>query len=707
MGNQALCGEAAQAHCIERCTMHHDGFQVDAEICDPAGAVFDETLEGLNELDRQLLTFSSSANTIAVRWLLKLGATWHASDSNATSCLHAACRSGAPSIVATFLRLAREEKSLTSISKPDCAGWTPLHIGVFMGRTSVVSLLLEARAEVGLKNKAKQSALDLCSDSKLRGMLGADSSVKPKPVDPQGQFRDILVHSHSDRVIPEEPGELWLQTVRFEPFFVPRIPIIMEKDREKSFSLSMMLPNLGRDIFNRQPGRGLAFIVSSGCARDYPLDLVAFMRCNRHCLDPCQIGQFLGEDFSLSKILRLEFINSLGLLHSGVLASLCKAFAHFRPPGDLQKVDRLASGIAEVWWRQHHRKGTHPPTDLDENVDVDGTLGDAELEGFVLLRQLASPDVLHRLLFSVILLHGNLHGSLKGTGPLTLEGWLAVNDGIASAGRNIPRRVLVSLYHAVARQNVEQLHLGGSASSKGSPGDKPLPPEEEEVEERADAKQETGASHSAVAKHAQVEGWVRIVGRRLPLPNPGGQKDYGAEYSGVSSVLSEATASSRRHMGEASWPQRVDASSSLASAPGAPAQDAVWLSLCDAILFLSSSRQQNSSPFAFVYLRVVRFAAIDPPRRTIILDGTSGNLAHPALLQMVFLLPDGRWQSYGIPRLEMEMCDDVDFDTWLQLFTVLSKIDSEAPKMPTMIQKPRSMPTKTASQTPPSVAALG
>merc|ERR1719331_1051695 len=71
----------------------------DAHSCDPAGAIFRETLEDLNEVDRLLLLFCSSSNLAAVRWLFILGASPDACDTNGTTCLHTACRSGSVAIV--------------------------------------------------------------------------------------------------------------------------------------------------------------------------------------------------------------------------------------------------------------------------------------------------------------------------------------------------------------------------------------------------------------------------------------------------------------------------------------------------------------------------------------------------------------------------------------------------------------------------------
>merc|ERR1719487_411792 len=144
--------------------------------------------------------------------------------------------------------------------------------------------------------------------------------------------------------------------MRYEPFFVPRAPLIQSQDLPGGSA--SQLTDMGKSIFNRQPGRGLAFVVACGCTRDYPIDLVAFLRGSG--LDAGQVGHFLGEAFSLSKILRLEFINSVAFTNTGVVASLTKAFANFKVPPDLRKIDRIMHSLAEVWWRQHDRKdGPH------------------------------------------------------------------------------------------------------------------------------------------------------------------------------------------------------------------------------------------------------------------------------------------------------------------------------------------------------------
>lgn len=98
MGNKLFCNESGV--CPKAQVQHGVENELfdDTSACDSAGAVFTETLEELNEVDRLLLLFSASRNLAGVRWLIRLGANPDACDTNGTTCLHTACRSGSVTI---------------------------------------------------------------------------------------------------------------------------------------------------------------------------------------------------------------------------------------------------------------------------------------------------------------------------------------------------------------------------------------------------------------------------------------------------------------------------------------------------------------------------------------------------------------------------------------------------------------------------------
>merc|ERR1719238_36251 len=104
--------------------------------------------------------------------------------------------------------------------------------------------------------------------------------------------------------------------------------------------------------------------------------------------------------------------------------------------------------------------------------------------------------------------------------------------------------------------------------------------------------------------------------------------------------------------------------------PGVPVEDAVWLSLCGSLLFLSVGKA--GSPFAFVLLDRVRFAGVEPARSTLILDGGEDDEGRLCSLHLVFLLPDSRWQVLEAPQIAIEVCDKSQLETWVLCLSELS-----------------------------------
>lgn len=180
--------------------------------------------------------------------------------------------------------------------------------------------------------------------------------------------------------------------LRFEPFFVPRTAVMKEGGAD--------LQKLSEAIFNQRPGQGLAFVVATGCIRDFPVELSAFLGQRGICSS--QVGSFLGEDFALSQTLRLEFINSVRLIGTGVVSCLAKVFKTIVIPTEMVKIDRLVDGIAQIWWRQHEQLAKK------EGDDSQAKDEDPEVHGMELMRSLGNYDVLHQLMFATILLHWNL-----------------------------------------------------------------------------------------------------------------------------------------------------------------------------------------------------------------------------------------------------------------------------------------------------------
>jgi len=676
MGNRALCcGRVCPKVNIASNDLYEDS------SCDPAGTVFRETLEDLNEVDRLLILFASSCNLAAVRWLVLLGANMAACDANGTTCLHAACRSGSLSVVRYL------SNEMADLEATDEAGWSPLHVAAFMGRRSVAAHLMERGVQLNGRTTRGLAPVDLCSDSWLRQALlgcaaqrlrGTGTEEKPEPW-------------RYDR-IQEAEGDVHLATrLRFEPFFVPRTAPVKVAGVD--------LKPIGLEIINRRPGQGLAFLVATGCVRDFPIEISAFLLENR--VNLARLGDFLGEEFSLSNTLRLEFFNSVRLTGTGVVSSLAKVFEQIHIPSDMQKIDRLVDGVAQIWWRQHEQHQGYPQP-FDEDLSEERFGNDDEMRGNELMSVLANYGTLHQLMFSAVMLHWNLYAPLPPSKRLSLDQWLALSNDIGGPEDptlQVPRRI----YSTLSGSFVPQLQIWATNAQRGQG----LTPRE-----------------GLAASTADVEGWVRLVTGGFPSP---AAFSGTATYQHVRGILSEATGTadlaSPGHSrpgpdsqldegyedGAACGPAMLPSTPSYASvfprfdcrdgnkprAPNGVQTDQVWLSLRQGLLFFAA-KGQDWAPYAFLHLERTHVIGFNEKTLSLTLASSSAGIHHSSLdavyevkgqvdsewcrteqgpqqsseeeatpIRLVLLLPDGRWQVLELQRVQIQVPDEARLQLWL------------------------------------------
>jgi len=378
-----------------------------ASGCDPAGAVFDDTLGGLGELERAAFRFAGSANLAGLRWLFVFGAGQEVTDTNGTTLLHAACRTGSFPIVQELVSRG------LPLDAMDCAGWTPLHVASCVGRQDVSVFLLQNGAPSSFRNAKGQTPKDVSCQTWSRDVVRISTS-KSRPVRPAREGEGNSLH--------------------FEPFFVPREAPFEEltADREE-------LHQLGVELLDLSPGHGIAFVVALGIVRDYPVEINNFVV--RTGIDPARFCDFLGEEYPIAQTLRLEFLNSLPLLWTGALSALQVLFTDLAIPKDWQKVDRLIRGCAHFWWRRHE-EGQEKP----HMVPRDGIkTRRGEVTGLDLQKALIGVDSLHRLMFSSLM----LYKWLRSGKHMSLGSWVQLNMGIDSNGGDVPAFVQKGIYEAL------------------------------------------------------------------------------------------------------------------------------------------------------------------------------------------------------------------------------------------------------------------
>mmetsp|Transcript_45881 Transcript_45881/g.109253 ORF Transcript_45881/g.109253 Transcript_45881/m.109253 type:complete len:758 (+) Transcript_45881:142-2415(+) len=733
MGNRPpTCGKSCTS-CAADCARPVNGFTDELEDDrpggDPAGATFEETLEDLNSLDRNLMLFCATSNLAAVRWLLHLGAHWDVCDTNGTSCLHVACRAG---VLAVVQELARHEHLLEAT---DVAGWTALHIAVLMGRSEVVVHLLKSGASPFARNTKGQLPSELCADSATQEVLqsfqahckatqsqteaavggGGVSSSKTAAAAavawrPNGKDGARMQSAESDIVAAR---------LQYEPFFVPRQPFLRSSHFKKD------LQRIGVSVLDVQPGYGLSFLVASGVVRDYPVDLSSFLR--RSKVNPTQVGSFLGEAFSLSHTIRLEYVNSVSLRDTGVVSAMVRAFNTMHLPDDLQKVDRLVHAVARIWWRQHEKLAK----DKDASAQGDGGGGGGglqssgfatstsaddgevqqlhELIGLELKQYLSSADALHQMMFSTVLLHWYMHRDGSGfRRMMDFRSWKELNAGIEASASNVPDHVLQRIHSIVTSGFIRELAVAApQGSRKETPQSQLRPSAGGEGGGGADAGGGLGKGTSqqqqlpswtslvqatAPLSTPPIEGWAQLVGGGFPhATNPTGAPTV--SHKSISSIFSEVTdysglmqksafeAHLDRQAGKAL--RQASRGMSVDSVPAGRRDDWVWITCgCDLMFFATDPH--SGSPYAFTDLKKLALFALRPQTKTVTLvgggdaecrmplaaDSAGGALQSSAggapvpPITIVVLLPDGRWQELCLGKLELRVPKVSDLDAW-------------------------------------------
>lgn len=686
----------------------------DTSSCDPAGAVFKETLEDLNEVDRLLMVFASAANLAGVRWLFVLGANSEACDTNGTTCLHAACRKGSLAIVKEFIMRA------VSLNTTDAAGWSPLHVALFMGRRQVAIQLLQHGADPLLRNSRGQLPAELSSDVWLREAVSKCAAHRQQspgePWQPPSHINDV--------------GDIEISSrLRFEPFFVPRAPVV------KVTAGQAEMQRLSLEIFNSRPGQGLAFIVAVGCARDFPVELSGFL--SESHVDPVQVGQFLGEDFSLSQTLRLEYINSVRLAGTGIVTCLAKVFELFVIPTDMQKIDRLVDGIAQIWWRQHEQiadpEGGHERSSREDEA--------GEVQGVQLMRYVGTYDVLYQLMFATILLHWNLYAPLPPSQRLMPEQWLELNAGLGGEQKSTStftlRHVQSLVYNMISHCFYPQLEIWKPRSNGSDALMAATSPRAVNGMGKVPQRLPPRLPIEAVAS-----GWGRLVAGGFPSLALASATTGMITYRHLRGILSETTSTTKPHLAspmpsrsysradpsclpadkssgnlgpamrkpvsvayrhpgtklgggpstDATFPvQKSDddedphsfLETSESSGGGLGPNDRAWMALHSGILFLAP-RAKPWTPYAFLHIagltvttdsRLLQLTLSPTPKESEPLHSASktptqgrpddaSKVDPKSKLQIIFLLPDGRWQTLEVARFQVQVSDAQQLQSW-------------------------------------------
>lgn len=682
----------------------------------PAGQVFEETIRDLDRRDRNLLIFCSTSCLTAVRWLVQQGASKEVADSNGTTCLHVACRSGALPVVCEVMTF------YPMLEAVDVCGWTPMHIAGHMGRAEAVLRLLQAQANPNARNAAGQTPAQLCLDRATREVLQAatDNAALPST-----RHLAALGSAEIHETVDEWPVDAhdFLQTREVqqdsvgvpsqcerELFFVTPKPAVKEV---KSFRKP--LSQLVVTIFNLRPSCGLAFSVACGLSEGYTAAARSLLHSEG--ASRSKIGNFLGQDFSLCLLVRFGVLDSLPLLHTGVISGLRLTLSHMQLPEEPQKMERLISATALVWWRKHRAyyasNAIHPHGEV--SVAPVQNSNNKEFVGLGLLQYLSSSQVLSQLMYSAVMLHWTIHGDGKGEkGAITFEEWKHLNRGLEDISKDVPELVQRPIFETLQRHFLPELVLAMPGQSKGPEFSQPEPVMtlvnddaddveddgfEEYVEDKlktsddtdltvADAKREPLHSAafvggSALRNVAQVEGWLQLVGAGPPLVQ--GSDQFGSEALGTYQL----EASIDGLLSNSMLPNSEARLNNEMAPPGPPEQGWVWVSLCSILLLFSlappgtryGDSDDTAAPHAVVDIRQLEVTQVSREEQSFRLhrrppkDGEGQKPAEGAVpsaslkVPLILFLADGRWQDWDLPPLTIKTTSDEQLAKWTSVLS--------------------------------------
>ncbi|XP_026317092.1 IQ motif and SEC7 domain-containing protein 2 isoform X2 [Hyposmocoma kahamanoa] len=178
---------------------------------------------------------------------------------------------------------------------------------------------------------------------------------------------------------------------------------------------------VGLNLFNKKPERGIAYLISRGFLENSPRGVARFL-ITRKGLSKQMIGEYLGNLQNPFNMAVLEcFVNELDLSGMAVDVALRRYQAHFRLPGEAQKIERLVEAFARRY--------------CVCNPD--------------LVQRLRTQDTIFVLAFAIIMLNTDLHTpNLKPEARMSLDDFIRNLRGIDDCG-DLDRDMLVGIYDRV------------------------------------------------------------------------------------------------------------------------------------------------------------------------------------------------------------------------------------------------------------------
>lgn len=120
---------------------------------------------------------------------------------------------------------------------------------------------------------------------------------------------------------------------------IPSSPSVQKPPEVVQFSASKEKKNsinVGFEVFNRSPLKGIASLVAAGVVENKPESLGLFLRTNREKLDETMLGEYLGHHDEIPISVMHAYIDLEQYGGISIDQALRKLLAGFRLPGVIQ-----------------------------------------------------------------------------------------------------------------------------------------------------------------------------------------------------------------------------------------------------------------------------------------------------------------------------------------------------------------------------------
>nr|GMD32210.1 brefeldin A-inhibited guanine nucleotide-exchange protein 5 [Ipomoea batatas] len=187
--------------------------------------------------------------------------------------------------------------------------------------------------------------------------------------------------------------------------------------------------------FNRQPGKGIEYLISSGSVERSPASVAQFLRSTSN-LDKAMIGDYLGQHEEFPLAVMHAYVDSMNFSGMKFDMAIREFLRGFRLPGEAQKIDRIMEKFAERYCADN--------PDLFKNADT-----------------------AYVLAYAVIMLNTDAHNPMVWP-KMSKEDFIRIN-AMNEAEESAPTELLEEIYDSIVKEEIKMKDDPLAKNSKHKP----------------------------------------------------------------------------------------------------------------------------------------------------------------------------------------------------------------------------------------------